>query len=83
MEEIKRKIREFLGGYIRSQELADDEDMFTGGYVNSLFVMQLVLFVERDLGAPVEDEDLDFANFRSIDAIASFVAMKTGHTLPA
>jgi acyl carrier protein len=83
VEEIKAKIRDFLGRYIRNQEIADDEDMFTGGYVNSLFVMQLVLFVEQELRAPVEDDDLDFDNFRSIDAVAAFVAAKTGHPQPA
>lgn len=80
MEQIKERVREFLGGYI-SADLADDEDMFLGGYVNSLFVTQLVMFVDEQLGAPVDDEDLDMANFRTVDAISGFVARKTG--LPA
>lgn len=83
MGDTKSRIREFLRGYIRNQSIADDEDMFAGGYVNSLFVMQLVLFVEQDLGAAVEDDDLDFANFRSIDAISRFVARKTGQPVDA
>lgn len=81
MDEIKAKIREFLGRYIPNQEIADDEDMFTRGYVNSLFVVQLVLFVEQELGAPVKDDDLDFDNFRSIAAIAGFVEAKAARSL--
>jgi phosphopantetheine binding protein len=46
---------------------------------NSLLAMQLVAFVEKEFGLAVEDEDLDLDNFRSIRAIADFVARKTGH----
>ena len=52
------------------------EDYFASGRVNSLFALQLVLFVERRFGLVVEPEDLDLANFRSITAIASFIAAK-------
>jgi acyl carrier protein len=82
-EETKARIREFLGRYINSQQIADDQDMFAAGYVNSLFAVQLVLFVEKDLGTPVRDRDLDFDNFRSIDAIARFVAERAGSQAPA
>lgn len=82
MDDTKAKIREFLGRYIRDQ-VADDEDMFARGHVNSLFVVQLVLFVEQELATPVEDDDLDFDNFRSIDAIAGFVETKAGRSLHA
>jgi methoxymalonate biosynthesis acyl carrier protein len=82
VDDTKAKIREFLGRYIRDQ-VADDEDMFARGHVNSLFVVQLVLFVEQDLATPVEDDDLDFDNFRSIDAIAAFVRAKADRSLHA
>lgn len=83
MDQIKNSIREFLRRFIRNHHIADEEDMFAGGYVNSLFVMQLVMFVEQDLGASVSDEDLDLENFRSINAIAGFVARKNGFSLTA
>lgn len=76
MTDVKLAIRDFLGQFVRQHDLKDDEDIFATGYVNSLFVMQLVLFVEKDLGVVVSDEDLEFDNFRSIDAIAAFVARK-------
>ncbi|WP_243795395.1 acyl carrier protein [Saccharopolyspora gloriosae] len=78
MTETKAKVREFLGRYLPDQEIADDEDMFSRGYANSMFVVQLVLFVEQELATPVDDDDLDFDNFRSVDAIAGFVHAKAG-----
>ena len=76
MNDLRLEVREFLGQFFRQHDLKDDEDIFATGFVNSLFVMQLVLFVEKDLGVAVLDEDLEFDNFRSIDAIAAFVARK-------
>ena len=75
-EDLKQEIRTFLSQFFRSDDLKDDEDIFASGYVNSLFVMQLILFVEKYLSVVVEDEDLEFANFRTVNAIASFVRRK-------
>lgn len=74
--EDKGKIRAFVSRYIRGSEWRDDEDMFASGLVNSLFAMQLVMFVEKEFGVTVEDEDLEMDNFRSVDAIAGLVQRK-------
>ncbi len=71
----KDRIRAFLARYVR-QQLADDEDIFASGFVNSLLAMQLVTFVERDFAVSVTDEDLDLDNFRSVAAIAALVERK-------
>ncbi|GGO22431.1 hypothetical protein GCM10010116_45250 [Microbispora rosea subsp. aerata] len=76
MTDVKAKITEFLAGHFKNHDLADDEDIFASGYVNSLFVMQLVLMIEREFAITVEDEDLDFANFRSVNALVDFVSRK-------
>ena len=72
--EIRTKLREFLAKHIRSQELRDDEDVFATGYVNSMFAMQLVQFVESTFGFTVNDDDLSIDNFRTIDTITALVA---------
>ncbi len=78
MSENKAKIREFVMNHVRDDELEDDENMFELGYVNSLFAMQLVLFVEKEFGITISREDLDFSNFRSINAISELVARGKG-----
>lgn len=77
MDAIKVKVRAFLARFFRKHELQDDEDIFALGFVNSLFAMQLVMFIEKEFGVRVENKDLDFANFRSITAIATFVHSKS------
>lgn len=73
---IRNQVRGFLGQYFRQELLDDDEDMFTAGYVNSLFAMQLILFLEAEFAVTVEDADLELDNFRSIARIVGFVARK-------
>ncbi len=72
-QEIKDRIRKFLGQHIPTEELEDDHDIFKRGLVNSLFAMQLVLFVENEFDREVPDEDLKLTNFCSVNAIASYV----------
>ena len=38
--------------------------------------MELVAFTENTFGIEIEDEDLDLANFNSIDALAGFIERK-------
>ncbi|ASS74696.1 D-alanyl carrier protein [Tumebacillus algifaecis] len=76
METNKAKIREFLSRHFRNDDLKDDDDIFALGFVNSLFAMQLVMFVEGEFKIRVENEDLDLDNFRSVDAIATLIAKK-------
>lgn len=73
--EPRERIRGFLARYVRRQ-LADDEDIFAAGFVNSLLAIQLVTFVERAFAITVADEDLDLESFRSVDAIATLVERK-------
>jgi len=42
----------------------DDEDLFAAGLVNSLFAMQLVLFVEKKFSIKVENQDLRYCQFQ-------------------
>jgi len=74
----KSQIRDYLERVTRHPDLRDDQNIFEGGIVNSIFAVELVVFIEKQFNITVENEDLELANFASIDAIATFVARKTG-----
>ena len=76
-DEIKAKVKGFILGTVRKPDLRDDEDVFALGFVNSLFAMQLVMFVEKEFHIQVENEDLEIDNFKSVNAIANLVERKT------
>lgn len=71
-------IRAFFESATRDTSLSDDHDIFQSGLVNSLFAAELVAFVEQSFGITVDNEDLDLANFCSVDALTGFVARKAG-----
>ncbi|WP_111977553.1 acyl carrier protein [Algibacillus agarilyticus] len=82
-EELISKSHAFVTQYLNGADVDLDIDLFATGMVNSLFAMQLVLFVEKEFGFAVANEDLDYDNFRSINAIADFAARKLGLTVNA
>lgn len=77
MEHAEVKIRKFLSRFFKKHELGEQEDIFALGFVNSLFAMQLVMFMEKEFGITVDTADLDLDNFRTIAAMKDFVAKKT------
>ncbi len=74
---IVSTVRQFLEEYIRVEKFENDENIFAKKYVNSLFAMQLILFIEKSFGVKVENEDLDIDNFSSVNAITDFVSSKS------
>lgn len=76
MEETKVRIKAFLARYLQNYDLSDDQDIFSLGFINSLFAMQLVLFVEKEFHIDVSNEDLDIDNFRTVNAIATLIKQK-------
>ncbi|GJD16872.1 putative D-alanyl carrier protein [Rivularia sp. IAM M-261] len=77
MNEIKARIKTFLSKFFGNHDLQLDEDIFSLGFVNSMFAMQLVLFVEQEFQIAIENEDLEFENFRTINSIANLIERKT------
>lgn len=77
MNETKVRIRAFFSRFFRTIELKDADDIFALGFVNSLFAMQLVAWLEKEFAFTIKDEDLDIQNFNSIQAISSFIERKT------
>ena len=78
MDTTREKIRSFLSKYIGNHQLDDSTEIFRSGYVNSLFAMQLVMFIEKEFSFRLEGNDLGLDNFKSIAAIANLIAAKTG-----
>jgi acyl carrier protein len=80
--ETAPKIREFIKGHLVLLEndpvLNDDDDIFELGYVDSLFALQLVNFIESEFGLELMETDLDVVNFSSVNRIVSFIQTKTG-----
>lgn len=76
MSSTKVKIRVFLSKYFKDHTLKDEDDIFSFGFINSLFAMQLVMFLEKEFSIKIENTDLDVKNFRSINTIYELIERK-------
>lgn len=70
-------IRRFVLRHTDGLPVEDDEDLFDAGYVNSLFAVQLVMWIEQTFALAIRQEELMLDNLRSVDAVAVFVAART------
>ncbi|MFB6553547.1 acyl carrier protein [Streptomyces sp. NPDC056405] len=66
-------VRRFITERYPQADIAGDDDIFALGYVNSLFAVELVRFVEKTFGITVPEDAMRMDNFRTIDAIVELV----------
>lgn len=74
---MKEKIKDYLLQKIKEKSVIGyDDDIFQLGFVNSMFALQLVMYIEKEFGIEVSNEDLDIKNFNTVNHIAAFVESK-------
>lgn len=73
---VARELHDFIAPAV-SGPIGPDEDYFALGLLNSLFAIELVVFVERRFDIEVEVADLDLDHFRTISRLTDFVLAKT------
>lgn len=74
--ENKEKVRGFIADnmdVLDEVEIKDEDNIFELGYVNSLFAMRLLDFVEGEFNIEVPDEEITIGNFSSINKIMELV----------
>ena len=77
VEKIREKIRNFVSMNLTSlgsEDLRNDDDLFQMGYVDSLFAMRLLTFIEKEFSIDVCVDDINVENFKSIDNIYKLVS---------
>ncbi|WP_223067493.1 acyl carrier protein [Paenibacillus caui] len=78
--DYRQEIRKFIGENLSLEHegavLSDDDNYFELRFVNSLFAMRLVDYVERRFGIEIENEDLDLKNFSTINNLHALIERK-------
>ena len=71
------RIREYIVEnylYMRQDvHLSDDDPLLARGIIDSMGVMELIVFLEEEFGVAVGDADITEANLGSLAAIARYV----------
>jgi acyl carrier protein len=77
--DVRARVREFLKSELNRDMagISDAESLLEAGILDSMSVVQLVAFLEREFGLTIGDDDLMPENFDSIVAVESFVRRST------
>lgn len=77
---IRDKIRSYvLDTYLFTDDesaLADDDSFLDKGIIDSTGVLELVMFLQEEIGVEVEDEELVPENLDSVERLVAFVQRK-------
>ena len=76
-------IRDFLRRrfpLVRERGLSDTDPLLESGAIDSLGVLDIVTFLEKEFGIRVEDGELDPENFESVASLTRLVARKRAGT---
>jgi len=81
--DYKDEIRKFIGDNFNidddNVEFSDDDNYFQLRFVNSLFAMKLVNFVEQKFEIEIENDELDLKNFSTVNNIMALINKKLGN----
>lgn len=77
MSETKKQILEFVRGRYPQAQISESQDIFALGFVNSLFAMELVMFIEKTFGITIPNDELKIENFRTADSMADLVGRQS------
>ena len=73
MSDTAAQVLDFVRARYPQVDVDASQDIFQLGFVNSLFAMELVMFVEKTFDVLVPNDELRIDNFRSADSMAALV----------
>jgi acyl carrier protein len=70
---VQEQVLGFIRGRYPAVEITESEDIFQLGFVNSLFAMELVMFIEKQFALAIPNDELQIDNFRTAKSMAALV----------
>ncbi|NOU17164.1 MAG: acyl carrier protein [Bacteroidales bacterium] len=75
--EIKTKIRNFIKANLiifdDDVEFTDSDNIFEMGFVNSLFAMKLLNYIETEFKISIDNSEMEISNFSSVNNIERLI----------
>jgi acyl carrier protein len=72
----RARIREFIVEFFFVEEFSDDDSFLRNSIVDSLGMLELVAFLEKEFGIKVRDSELIPDNLDSLAKVCAFVERK-------
>lgn len=71
--DTRQRIFQFFVDKNKAEGLDYDTELLNSRHINSLFALQIVMFVEKEFGIKLGRKEISMENFHSINAIAALV----------
>jgi acyl carrier protein len=81
--ELVEKVAAIFSQYLNIEAPSSDTDLLVTGMLDSLALVELLLRLEQTFGVRISVDDLELDDFRSLDSIARFVALRCRVETPA
>ncbi|MGJ3254966.1 MAG: acyl carrier protein [Alcanivorax sp.] len=62
--------------FMDKNEISNDTALFSGGLIDSVSLLEIVVYLEKTYGIKVAGTELALENFDSLDNISGFIAKK-------
>lgn len=72
-DQIKEKLKSYFKEYSDYQP-EDDEDLFESGTLDSFGIVEFLTFLQEELHADVEIEDITMENFSTLNKIIELIS---------
>jgi methoxymalonate biosynthesis acyl carrier protein len=70
---VSTEISDFITGRFPQARITESDDIFSLGYINSLFAMELVMYLEKTFGITIPNDEMVIDNFRTVTAMSGLV----------
>lgn len=71
--DTRERIFQFFAEKKKADGLTYDTELLKSKHINSLFALQIVMFVEKEFQVKLTRKEISMENFHSINAIAALV----------
>ena len=71
---VQEQVLGFIHGRYPDAQISESDDIFQLGFINSLFAMELVMFIEKQFDLTIPGDQLRIDNFRTASAMSELVA---------
>lgn len=81
--EIQQALTRFFSDQLNVELPSTSADLIEAGILDSLMLIEVVMFMETEFSVTAEFDDLEIENFVTVDSMARFVAARQPGAVPA
>lgn len=75
-EKVRKYIEDHLIIFDGRIVFTDEDNIFERGFVNSLFAVQLLTYIEQEFNIAINSDDMEISNFSSVNNIMHLIEKK-------